>query len=136
MNIADKRTKQCIWTNTPTALMIRGADRWEPGVSGVHTLGLYANVHLPSDSIKRKQLARGGWTAYFQQVDPADQTGLIGPVPISRHAGSSVLICHTWVHGMSKTRPWQFLVMIEAFDGKGRRVEFPLDIGTRNVRIN
>lgn len=138
LNVADKQNKQRIYTNTPTAITIRGADRWKSEGGGVQTLGLYANVHLPKDNTKRKQLARGGWTAYFQQLQSSgwDQTGLIGPVPVSRFAGPSLLICHTWKHGVNPDRPWQFMVMVEAYNAKGQKVKFALDIGTRNVRID
>ena len=134
INSADKVNKQIVYTGSSALLSIRGKTKFTSDMGGTQPLGLYVNVQMPSDRTKREALARGGWTAWFE-YNTGNVTGLMGPVPFSLWSPHSMLITHTWRHGVSKGQKWAFGIRLEAYDSKGKPIKFPVTLTTRNVRL-
>jgi hypothetical protein len=136
-NWGDKQTARRIVAGNVYTLDVRGQTVFDPGPrKGLRTLTLYANVTLPpAGSSARRALARGGWRVWFEQVNPTDETGFLGYIPIPVYGDDSILIAHTWEHGATPGRGWRAKIHITAFDAAGRPRAVPLTVRTRGIKI-
>lgn len=141
--LAENKTLQKFRTNTTVKINIDGKTLFKPPAGGgQRILAMYANIWLPKQTTtEREAICRGGWRAWFQEVAPVseepdrrDETGYLGPIAIPRFGNRSLLISHSWPHGVD-TDPWEFCVQVFAYTARGRRVSLPLTMGTRQIKF-
>lgn len=139
-------TSRPFTTGQTVPIDIAGVDVFRPErPGGRHTLALYANLELPPALVdgkpnpQRRWLHNGGVRAWFQQASTAesdgwDETGYDGPRPLPLFGDQKQLISHVWPH-TADADGWQFCVKVYAFDDDGKRVEVPLTLWTREIKI-
>ena len=130
-------TPRWIRTNTPETIDIKGVTRFRAEIGGRQTLAMYLNLDLPkAGSSARRAMNRGGVRCWFQEPGkPVDVTGLDGPWPLPVWGDQHALISHTWPHTANTTTPWEFCFEVYAFNARGGKVSYPLQLETREIKI-
>jgi hypothetical protein len=130
-----------VTTNTDVKVSIRGKDGWVPEIKGGRNLlAIYANVKVSNlTAEQRKALHNGGARTWYGQKAAAeangvDETGLNGPNPLPQFGNQRYLIAHCWPHTVDSD-PWSFYIRLYAFDDNGNEVNFPVTLGTREIKI-
>lgn len=134
------RTKRTIHTNEIVKLDIEGKTQFKAEITGRELMAMYFNLDLPpAGSEERKALNRGGVRSWFQEydagaVDKRDETGYLGPIPTPVWGNDYSLWSRVWPH-TADTDFWEFCFEVSAYDATGHRVDIPLVLQTREVKI-